>query len=157
MLRSLFSPLLNLMKLKTNECRKKEAGGSNLAQNMICQELLVIRYCSWLCQESWSKIHRDSIIDLRWWSIHTFASSVICWAGHSMQSKNPSIQGFVTTFQQLFFQHTNNGDYKRYWIEFWISYMPHTEPKVRFLSKNGVRIKITNLLNFRAKNKALPC
>ena len=157
MLRSLFSPLLNLMKLKTNECRKKEAGGSNLAQNMICQDLLVIRYCSWLCQESWSKIHRDSIIDLRWWSIHTFASSVICWAGHSIQSINPSIQGFVTTFQQLFFQHTNNGDYKRYWIEFWISYMPHTEPKVRFLSKNGVRIKITNLLNFRAKNKALPC
>ena len=41
-----FSPLLNLMKLKTNECRKKEAGGSNLAQNMICQDLLVIRYCS---------------------------------------------------------------------------------------------------------------
>ena len=103
MLRSLFSPLLNLMKLKTNECRKKEAGGSNLAQNMICQDLLVIRYCSWLCQESWSKIHRDSIIDLRWWSIHTFASSVICWAGHSIQSINPSIQGFVTTFQQLFF------------------------------------------------------
>ena len=98
-----FSPLLNLMKLKTNECRKKEAGGSNLAQNMICQDLLVIRHCSWLCQESWSKIHRDSIIDLRWWSIHTFASSVICWAGHSIQSINPSIQGFVTTFQQLFF------------------------------------------------------
>ena len=88
MLRSLFSPLLNLMKLKTNECRKKEAGGSNLAQNMICQDLLVIRHCSWLCQESWSKMNQD----LRWWSIHTFASSVICWAGHSIQSINPSIQ-----------------------------------------------------------------
>ena len=42
-------------------------------------------------------------LDLPWWSIHTFASSVICWAGHSIQSINPSIQGFVTTFQQLFF------------------------------------------------------